>query len=113
MAKKPQRGQALDQLGDFLPEPSTKAPKAPKTRAEVEAKEEQWGKPTAARLTVQERSALETLAEEFETDLTQVLRLCLRIGISAIEAGVYKPKFEDAKRVRKAVSFPSLPDRFQ
>ena len=113
MAKKPQRGQALDQLGDFLPEASTKAPKAPKSRAEIAAKEEQWGKPTSARLTVQERAALETLAEEFETDLTQVLRLCLRIGISAIEAGVYKPKFEEAKSVRKVVSLPTLPERFK
>jgi hypothetical protein len=111
MAKRPRRGQALDQLGDFLPEPSTKAPKAPKSRAEVKAKEEQWGKPTAARLTVQERDALEALAGDFETDLTQVMRLCLRIGISAIEAGVFKPKFAEQK-ARKVVSMPALPDRF-
>lgn len=111
MTKRPKRGQALDQLGDFLPEPSTKAPKAPKTRAEVRAKEEQWGKPTSARLTVQERGALEELASDLETDLTQVMRLCLRIGISAIEAGVFKPKLTEQK-AKRMVSMPNLPERF-
>jgi hypothetical protein len=111
MAKRPRRGQAFEQLGDFLPEPSTKAPKAPKTRAELQAKEEQWGKPTSARLTVQERDALESLAADFETDLTQIMRLCLRIGISAIEAGIFKPKFAEQK-ARKIVKMPALPERF-
>ena len=97
MAKRPKRGQALEQLGDFLPEPSTKVPKAPTSRAEVRKREEEWGKPTSARLTVQERSALEALAQEFETDLTQIVRLCLRIGISAIDAGVYKPSVNEVK----------------
>lgn len=111
MAKRPKRGQALEQLGDFLPEPSTKVPKAPVSKAEVRRQEEQWGKPTSARLTVQERAALEALAEEFETDLTQIVRLCLRIGISAIDAGVYKPKVNGVK-ARNEMKMPTLPDRF-
>jgi hypothetical protein len=98
-------------MGDFLPAPSTKVPKAPKSRAQIARNEEQWGKPTSARLTVSERAALEALAEDYETDLTQVMRLCLRIGVSAIEAGVFKPTFAETK-MRRMVKMPALPDRF-
>ena len=111
MAKR-KRGTMRANTEGLLGTESPVAPKQPPTKEEAQEKEERWRIPTTARLSVEERDVLKALAGHYDTTLSEMLRLCFRLGIASLRQRDYKPQFVSGKQSRRLddASLPGLPE---
>ena len=111
MAKR-KRGQMRENTEGLLGAESPVVPKPPPTKEEVQEQEERWRIPTSARLSVEERDVLKALAGHYDTTISEMLRLCYRLGLDTLRQRNYKPQFVSGKQSRRLddATLPALPE---